>query len=254
MDADISPENTFTGPGSVPGRRATGVPQALAAQGRVLPPRKPLRFMGRRSTAAALVVGALLNTASSFINTAFLRGEATVAGYVSALAERGLLGMVGLLLNIVAIPLMLAGIVGLLQLASPKAPFVSRIAAASAAVGMVAFLCMQGALMALYSLGAGPSAALAATQLTGAGPAMLAMLLPFLVGNAVGMVCTAIALIKSKATALWVPLVLLLFFVADFILPAMPLFDPHLIFTVFAVGAAWTVLQAGRQPFSGTCR
>ncbi|MEV8181388.1 hypothetical protein [Specibacter sp. NPDC078692] len=73
-------------------------------------------------------------------------------------------------------------------------------------------------------------------------------MLPFLLGNAVGMVCTAIALLKSKVTALWIPVVLLIFFVADFGLPEVSYFDPHLIFLVFAVGAAWTVLHGNREP------
>lgn len=215
------------------------------------PGKAPIRFMGRRCTAAALVLGAALNASASFINAAFLQGDPTVAGYIGALTERGSLGLAGVLLNMVGIPLMLAGIVGLLQLASPKAPVVSRIALAATTLGMVAFLCMNGALVALYSLGAGGNAEAAAQQLTGTSAGMLAMLLPFLVGNAVGMVCTAIALLKSRATPVWIPIALLVFFVADFILPGTPFFDAHLIFVVFAAGAAWSVLRTSKQPFSG---
>ncbi len=215
------------------------------------PPRPPIRFMGARSTAAALLVGALLNASASYLNTAFLQGDTSSAGYSIALVERGTVGMVGVLANIVGIPLMLAGIAGLLQLASPKAPVASRIALAATAVGMVAFLCMNGALVALYSLGAGGNAEAAAQQLAGTSAGMLAMLLPFLLGNAVGMVCTAIALLRSHATPVWVPVALLVFFVADFLLPALPFFDAHLIFAAFAAGGAWAVLRTGRQPFSG---
>lgn len=213
--------------------------------------KSPIHFIGRRSTAAALVAGALLNTASSFLNTVFLPGEVTAVGYTEAFSERAGVGMLGVLLNIVAIPLMLAGIAGLLQLASPKAPLISRIALAATTVGMVAFLCMNGALAALYSFGSGGTSAAeaAAEQLTASSPGMLALLLPFLLGNAVGMVCTAIALLKSRATAVWVPVALLLFLVLDFLVPVVPFFDAHLIFLAFSVGAAASVLPRPQRLF-----
>lgn len=242
MDARTSTESTST---ALAGTEPASTPKTRRPK-----TREPIRFMGARSTAAALVLGAALNASASYLNTAFLQGGPTVGGYVNALSERGTLGMVGVLLNILGIPLMLAGIAGLLQLASPKAPVASRIALAATAVGMVAFLCMNGALVALYSLGAGGHAEAAALQLTGTSAVMLAMLLPFLLGNAVGMVCTAIALLKSRAVAAWIPIALLLFFVADFILPPLPFFDAHLLFVAFAVGAAVAVLRGRRQAFS----
>ncbi|WP_146073267.1 hypothetical protein [Arthrobacter sp. N199823] len=49
-------------------------------------------------------------------------GRPSTEGYLSALMERGTLGILGLMLNLLGIPLMLAGIVGLLQLASPRHP------------------------------------------------------------------------------------------------------------------------------------
>lgn len=218
--------------------------------------RPPIRFMGRRSTSAALVLGALLNATASFINTAFLPGGPAAAGYTEALTERGTLGLAGVLLNIAGIPLMLAGIAGLVQLASPTAPLLSRTALAATTVGMVAFLCMNGAHVALYGLGAGGGAGAetAALQLTGTGAGMLALLLPFLLGNAVGMVCTAAALLKSRVVAPWMPITLLVFFVADFILPGTPFFDAHLIFVAFAMGAAWSVWRGGREPFAERAR
>ncbi|AIY03267.1 hypothetical protein ART_3668 [Arthrobacter sp. PAMC 25486] len=258
MNAQFSTEQASTEQASIEQTSAVQAGTGLAGTARDAartsprPPAKaPIRFMGRRSTAAALVLGAALNASASFINTAFLQGEPTVAGYSGALAERSSFGLAGVLLNIVGIPLMLAGIVGLLQLASPKAPVVSRIALAATTIGMIAFLCMNGALVALYSLGAGGNAVAAAQQLTGTSSGMLAMLLPFLLGNAVGMVCTAIALLKSKATAAWIPISLLIFFVADFVLPATPFLDAHLIFVAFAAAAAWSVLRTHTQPFSG---
>lgn len=242
MDARTSTESTSTAlAGTEPaGTLKTGTPETRA----------PIRFMGARSTAAALVLGAALNASASYLNTAFLQGSPTAGGYINALSERGTLGLVGVLLNIVGIPLMLAGIAGLLQLASPKAPVASRIALAATAVGMIAFLCMNGALVALYSLGADGNAEVAAQQLAGTSAGMLAMLLPFLLGNAVGMVGTAVALLKSRAVAAWIPIALLLFFVSDFALPGLPFFDAHLIFVAFAVGAALAVLRGNRHPFS----
>lgn len=227
---------------------ATGPRQRMAAAGRATgqdQPRAQMHFIGRRATAVALVAGAVLNAGAALVNTAFLQGANTAAGYAEALAGRVPLGMAGLAMNIVGIVLMLAGLLGLLQRASTRAPLVSRIAAWSTTLGMVAFLCMNGALVALYGFGASGETerALAAEQLTGASPAMVAMLLPFLLGNAVGMVCTSIALLKSRTTPLWVPVALLVFFVADFMLPAIPWFDAHLIFTAFAAGAAWAVLR-----------
>lgn len=206
--------------------------------------RAPMHFIGSRATAVALVAGALLNAGAAFMNTAFLQGPNTTAGYLAALAERAPVGLAGLAMNIVGIVLMMAGLLGLLQRASTRAPVVSRIAAWSTTLGMVAFLCMNGALLALYSLGTGGEAArtLAAEQLTGTSAGML-VLLPFLLGNAVGMVCTAIALLKSHLTPPWVPVALLVFFVADFMLPAIPFFDAHLLFIAFAAGAAWSVLR-----------
>ncbi len=174
-----------------------------------------------------------------------------MANYIEAFSERGGVGMLGVLLNIVGVPLLLAGLVGLLQLASPKSSIVSRIAVAAITVGMVAFLCMNGALLAFYSFGSGGAAAAAsaAEQLTVASTGMLALLVPFLLGNAVGMVCTAIALLKSRVTSLWVPVALLLFFVLDFLVPAMAFFDTHLLFGAFAVGAGASVLRRRPQAF-----
>lgn len=174
-----------------------------------------------------------------------------MANYIEALSERGGVGMLGVLLNIVGVPLLLAGLVGLLKLASPKSSIVSRIAVAAITVGMVAFLCMNGALLAFYSFGSGGAAAAAsaAEQLTVASTGMLALLAPFLLGNAVGMVCTAIALLKSRVTSLWVPVALLLFFVLDFLVPAMAFFDTHLLFVAFAVGAGASVLRRRPQAF-----
>ena len=238
-----------TGGRALEGRALEGrAPDGRALDARASGARAPILFMGRRSTAAALVAGALLNAAASFLNTAFLQGEATAAGYTEAFFERGSLGMLGVLLNIVGIPLMLAGIVGLMQLASPNAPIVSRIAVAATTVGMVAFLCMNGALVALYSFGSGGAAAAgsAAEQLAVASPGMLALLVPFLLGNAVGLICTAIALLKSRVTALWVPAVLLVFFVLDFLVPSIAFFDVHLLFVAFAVGAGASVLRRRR--------
>ncbi|RAN78154.1 hypothetical protein B5P43_17300 [Bacillus sp. SRB_336] len=207
--------------------------------------RPPIRFLGRRSTAAALVAGAALNAASAFVNTAFLRGAPTADGYAAALSDRVPLGMAGLALNIVGIPLMLLGILGLLQAASGRAPVASRIAGWATGIGMVAFLCMNGALAALYGLGDTGEAgrALAAGQLTGTSAGLLALLLPFLLGNAVGMVLTAIALFKSRITPPWVPIMLLAFLVADFILPGTRWLDAHLLFVAFAAGAAWALLR-----------
>ncbi|MBP2411945.1 hypothetical protein JOF48_000744 [Arthrobacter stackebrandtii] len=254
MDAGIStgkdttePTSTHETPAALPHPARPGPLETATGAAA----RRPIRIMGRRSTAAALVAGAVLNASASYINTAFLQGGPTVEGYVNALSERGALGLFGVLLNILGIPMMLAGIVGLLQLGSPKSPVASRIALAATVVGMVAFLCMNGALAALYSMGTGGHAEVVAQQLTGTSAGMLAMLLPFLLGNAVGMVGAAVALFRSKVTAPWIPATLLMFFVADFFLPAVPLFDAHLLFVAFATGAALAVLRAGRQPFSG---
>lgn len=219
-------------------------------QQRVTRERRPFHLFSRRSAAIALILGAVLNAAAAVVNTAFLQGAPTAEGYVTALAERAPLGMAGVGLNIVGIPLLLVGVLGLMQQASRRAPVVSRVAAWSTAIGMVAFLCMNGALLALYGMGSAGSAEanLAAEQLIGSSAGMLALLLPFLLGNAVGMICAAVALFKSRITPIWVPISLLLFFISDFILPITGWFDAHLIFVVFAAGATWSLLRASATP------
>lgn len=213
----------------------------------------PFHLFSRRGAAVALVLGAVLNAGAAFMNTAFLQGAPTTGNYVAALANHAPLGMAGVGMNIAGIPLMLIGIVGLMQQASGRAPVASRIAAWATGIGMLAFLCMNGALLGLYVLGSAGSqeAGMAAGQLVGTSAGMLALLLPFLVGNAVGMVGAAVALLKSRITPVWVPVSLLIFFVADFILPGTGWFDAHLIFVVFAGGAAWALLRTGSPKSAG---
>lgn len=232
MDTTASPVNTSPATTAKIGKRATRE-------------RTAFRLFSRRAAATALVLGAVLNAGAAFVNTAFLQGGPTAGNYVDALANHAPLGMAGVGLNIIGILLMLVGIIGLMQQASRRAPVAGRIAAWATGIGMVAFLCMNGALLGLYGMGSAGNAeaGLAADQLVGTSPAMLALLLPFLVGNAVGMVGAAVALLKSRITPLWVPISLLVFFVADFILPDTGWFDAHLIFVVFAVGAAWSLLR-----------
>ncbi|HEY5223194.1 MAG TPA: hypothetical protein VIJ18_09155 [Microbacteriaceae bacterium] len=208
----------------------------------------PLLLVSRSSTIIGLTVGATLNLGAALLTQAFLGPG---GDFAAALSERPTLGIASALLNLVGIPLMLLGLTGLLYLSSPRAPISSRIALWATAIGMIAFLAKSAALAALYGAGAAAAPAVPTAildSISGKGdPIPMVLALLFLAGNVIGILFASFAFFRSRIIPLWVTLALLVFLVGDFALPAVPWFDAHALFVVFAIGASIAVARTTRD-------
>jgi hypothetical protein len=212
--------------------------------------------VGRRTAMMALVVGAVLNQAASTLAMMFNGGDTSVGGYAAAITERGPLGVLSAMANVVGIPLMLLGVIGLLQYSGRRAPVAARIGLVATAIGFVGFLSMSASLAALYDLARPLDPAQQAPLLSAlagetAGPVFAMFLLSFLLGSVTGMVATAVALWRSRAVPRWLPITLLIFVVADFLAPDLGWFDAHVVFVIFAVGSAVAIARKSDHDWYG---
>lgn len=223
---------------------STTVPTTVTADHRSAHP--PLRLVTRTGTIAALAVGSLLNLVAALLVNRLWSGTTDDPGTVFV----GAGGMVTAiaLANIIAIPAIWLGIVGLATLSSRRAPVSSRLAVVLTSIGMTAFLAQVGAVASLNEVAVSvapdvPDAVLAGIAGEAAGPVFLALVVAMVAGNTLGILAAVFAFARSRVVPLWATAALLLFGVSDFLLPSLPYVDWHVLFVAFAAGAAVAVAR-----------
>jgi hypothetical protein len=216
--------------------------------------RSRLRVITRTGTVVALITGSLLNLAASVAANLVFAGDDAYSG--EGFAANGQLVLIAPMLNLIAIPLMLLGIVGVCVLASQKSPVMSRLAVVFTSIGMAAFFALTAATAALYSVAVDaapelPSAVLDGLIGSGDSIAFPILMFTFLIANPLGILFAVIAFLRSRVVPIWAVIALIVFAVSDFGLPTIPFFDWHVFFVVFAAGAAVAVAKSPREPWRG---
>lgn len=209
-----------------------------------------LRILTRMGTMIALVAGGVLNLAASVTANLVLSGDDAWSG--QGFANAGQWAMLSPTLNLIAIPLMLLGIAGLLYLASARSPLVSRLALVVTTLGFAAFFTMIASSFALSSAAVEsapdiPEAVLNGLMGSSASPAFMILFLTFMIATPLGLLLTVIALLRSRTIPIWATMALIVFGVSDFGLPEIPYFDWHAFFVVFTIGGAIAVARTRRD-------
>ena len=224
--------------------------EQAAATEPATPARPNLRILTRMGTIVALVSGGVLNLAASVAGNLVFSGDDAYSG--EGFATAGQWAMLSPTLNLIAIPLMLLGIAGLLFLASARSPLVSRLALVVTTLGFAAFFTMIASSFALYSAAVEsapdvPEAVLSGLMGSSASPAFMILFLTFMIATPLGLLLTVIALLRSRVIPIWATIALIVFGVSDFGLPEIPYFDWHAFFVIFTIGGAIAVVRTRRD-------
>ena len=201
--------------------------------------------VGRRLAAAALVVGAALNTAEAVLTWAVLggRGRTTEEEIAAAFAHPGATTAIAVL-GLASVPALLIGFQAMAHVVRGRLPRLGTVAAALAFVGTLGFLGMQSlGLASAVLLNAGPQHTGAITTLREA-PLGLVVIAPFLIGMFGGLALLTAGLAAQRATR-WIAGAFGLFLVLDLAVGAVGPVDPHWLFLAGSAGLAALVLRAG---------
>jgi hypothetical protein len=210
-------------------------------------PATPRPAVGRRLAAAALVVGAALNTAEAVLTGAVLggRGRTTEEEIAAALAQPGATTAIAVL-GIASVPAMLIGFQAMAHVVRGRFRRLGAVAAVLGFLGTLGYLGMQSlGLASSILLGAGPQHAEAITTLREA-PLGLVVVAPFLIGMFGAMALLTAGLAAGRATR-GIAGAFGLFLLLDLTVGAVGPVDPHWLFLAGSVGLAVLVLRAGDE-------
>jgi hypothetical protein len=206
-------------------------------------PAAGLRLAG--PAAAALVLGAALNTGQAVLQSAYSGGSTSAARLADVDAHPvAMLTMVlGGLLGVV---LLLVGLQGLARALRPTAPRAAATGAALTLVGTLGFLGLHVLMLVTYALAGLDDRATAVAVLDhlDASPLLLVVFLPFVVGMFGGVLALTVALLRTAGVPRWIPVCWALFVPLDLVAAGAGPVDPHWLFLAGAAGLA----LSGRRP------
>lgn len=202
-----------------------------------------------RAGAAALVLGAALNTAQAVLLRTVSSGDSPAAKLADADAHPGLM-LAMVLSGLVGVVLLLVGLQHAAAVVRPHAPRTARLGAGLAFVGTLGFLGLHALMLVTWALAGldDRAAALAALEHLETAPVLLVLVVPFLLGMFGGVAALTVGLFRSAGVPRWVPACWALFLPLDLLAAGAGPVDPHWLFLAGAVGLALAGRPAAQKP------
>ena len=219
---------------------------ALPAPVHPAPTAPPLR-LGRLG-AAALVVGAALNTGQAVLTRALSSGDSPAARLADADAHpvAVLLMVLGGMLGVV---LLLVGLQSVARALRPSAPRAAQAGAVLTFAGALGFFGVHVLMLVTYALAGLDDRAAALTVLDhlDSAPLVLVLVAPFLLGMFGGLLALTVGLFRTAGVPRWVPVCWALFLPLDLLAAGAAPVDPHWLFLAGAVGLVVTARAAAKR-------
>jgi hypothetical protein len=197
---------------------------------------------GRKAAVAGLVVGSVLNLAEALLAQALGDKPESSEERLQVIAENTTLYGVRTVVGTLAVPFLLLALLSAARLLAPRARRTAGAAAALVTAGMWGFLGLHLLMLNDIALATGGDLAGDAAVLDRLqeNPWVgVLVILPFLVGTALGLLLLVVGLLRTGAVARWIPAVWGLFLVLDFgVQSGVGPVDPHWLFVAGAFGLA----------------